>query len=158
MSRKNIILIAGAIVVIAILLFLFLNIGKNSLKQPTDSRSGISITIPPEQDTRIVLEPKNGAVDPGNVTLMPQQNLTVVDISMAGIHSSPFIAGIYSGSCITDGDQIYQLENIIDGQSVTTLSITTDELEKTLPLSIKVSNGSSIIACGDITTKAFLVN
>jgi hypothetical protein len=158
MSRKTIGIISLFMVLGIIGIVAVLNRRASTPNSNEKESFQISITIPPEEDTRVFLEPQNGNTYPGNVTITSQQNLTLVDLSMAGIHSDPYIAEITSGTCTEDGEKVHDLKNVIDGHSYTTLSITTDALEKNLPLSIKVSNETSIILCGEITSKAFSGN
>ena len=61
---------------------------------------------------------------------------------------------IHVGSCPEVGEVKYPLTNVLDGESVTTLDVTLEQLEIELPLAINVhksvTEASVYISCGDI--------
>lgn len=151
MSRKLVVIILLIILVI-FLVVLFLR-NRITPTQPTDvPNQNISITIPPEEDTRVFLAPQNNTSDPANVEIRGQENnTTFIDLTMAGIYDEPFAAGIYTSDCETTGTRVYELENVVNGQSETTIDTSADDLLNDLPLFIKVLKGSTVVACGEIT-------
>lgn len=152
MSRKKILIIFFIVALLALGAFLYYKNGTRS-----DRNNTISEVIPPEEDTRVFLEPQNGLNNPGNVSLIPQQSRVSVELSMAGLHTDPYIAAVYEGTCDSLESKKYSLSNIVGGQSKTSLSVSLETLQKELPLSIVVTkntNLNSILSCGEISTKS----
>ena len=158
MSKKSI-WIVGILVMLVIVSVGWWYFQHNVADNTDNSNNSVSVTIPPELDTRVVLEPQNGAPDPADVSITAENGGTLIDLSMAGIQDAPYMAAIFSGTCATISPERKRIDlgDVIDGRSKTLLSITPSELAQQLPLSIAVSRDEearTVLACGEIAPKS----
>jgi len=110
-----------------------------------------------EEENQITVEltEENGSGESGTATLVKENGQVIVTLSMIGAPenvSQP--AHIHVGSCPNVGEVKYPLTNVLDGESVTTLDVTLEQLEIEFPLAINVhksaTEASVYVSCGDI--------
>jgi len=110
-----------------------------------------------EEETQIIVEltEENDSGESGTAILVKENGQVIVTLSMIGAPenvSQP--VHIHVGSCPEVGEVKYPLTNVLNGESVTTLDVTLEQLEIELPLAINVhksvTEASVYISCGDI--------
>ncbi len=93
-----------------------------------------------KQSGTAMIEEKDGSV------------VVTLSVSPAGKVSQP--AHIHMGACPTPGEVAYPLTDVVDGKSVTTLSVTMAALKEQMPLAINVHKSADepkvYTACGDL--------
>lgn len=104
----------------------------------------------------IDLMAQNSSGESGTATLTEFNGKTTVTLKMAGFPkgvTQP--AHIHSGSCPTPGEVEYPLEFPLNGDSVTTLDVTLNELKAQEPLAINVhksgTQASVYVSCGNLS-------
>jgi len=108
-----------------------------------------------ENQITVELTEENGSGEFGTSMLVKENGQVIVTLSMIGAPenvSQP--VHIHVGSCPEVGEVKYPLTNVLDGESVTTLDVTLEQLEIELPLAINVhksvTEASVYVSCGDI--------
>ena len=107
----------------------------------------------------VTLAAENTSGESGTATLEESNGKTTVTVALTGYPtdgtSQP--AHIHVGVCPGVGAVKYPLTNVVNGASVTVLSVTLDQLKKDLPLAINVHKSKTDIAtyvsCGELTAK-----
>ena len=112
------------------------------------------------------LEPMNGSNAAGVAAIAREEGATSVDVELSTSPPSSaepvsLAAHIHEGTCSALGSIAYNLENVVDGLSNTTLSVSFDEVVGTRPRVVVVHAGPTLpsppIACGEITEAAPMV-
>jgi hypothetical protein len=98
---------------------------------------------------------QNGSGQNGTVTLEEQSDgQTTVTISLDNPSATAEPAHIHVGSCPTPGAVKYPLTDVVNGQSITTIATTIDDLEAEGDLAVNVhksANETSVyVSCGDL--------
>lgn len=108
----------------------------------------------------VVLEMQNDSGQSGEATLkeVGGKVLVTLDLTSEGeMGSQP--AHIHVGSCPEPGAVKYPLENVVDGESETTLEVDMATLMNELPLAVNVHKSAADLktntACGDIVGDQF---
>lgn len=148
--------ILGAIIYGAVYyFFLNKNNGYNSSKSSTQYSSPSPSAMVSKEAT-VVLKPVNDSSEVGTAILSAENGQTKVTVALTGYTkdvAQP--AHIHIGECPGVGAVKYPLTSIVNGASVTTLSVTLDQLKKELPLAINVHKSATEIstytACGPLT-------
>lgn len=90
----------------------------------------------------------------GTANIKDEKNKLLVAINLTDVKGD-HPAHFHTGTCENPGPIVYSLENVKNGTSQTTLSLSKADLEKDLPLIINVHKSdkemNTIIACGIIT-------
>jgi len=114
-------------------------------KEDEEDKNKITVELTEESDSG----------ESGIATLVEENNQVTVTIIMTGAPenvSQP--AHIHLGSCPGIGGIQYPLTNILDGDSITTIDATLDQLESELPLAINihksVDEASVYVSCGNL--------
>lgn len=113
-----------------------------------------------EEAKEVVLEMQNDSGQSGEATLKEVDGKVLVTLDMTSegeMGTQP--AHIHVGSCPEPGAVKYPLENIVDGESETTLEVDMATLMNELPLAINVHKSAADLktytACGDIVGDQF---
>lgn len=121
--------------------------GENDLEDEADEEESNEIEID--------LIEENDSGESGEAELEEENGQVTVKISMTGFAqdvSQP--AHIHTGECPDVGEIVYPLENIVNGESETTLNVTLEQLQSESPLGINihksVEEASVYTACGDL--------
>lgn len=135
--------------------FLNKNNGYNSSKSSAQYSSP-SPSAMVRKEVTVVLKPVNDSSEVGTATLIEENGQTKVTINLTGYTKDVVQpAHIHIGECPGVGAVKYPLTSIVNGASVTTLSVTLDQLKKELPLAINVHKSATEIstytACGPLT-------
>lgn len=103
----------------------------------------------------IDLTEENGSGESGTAALVEKDGQTTVTIGTIGFTegvSQP--AHIHLGACPNVGAVVYPLTNVLNGESITVLDVTLEQLESELPLGINIHKSaeepSVYTSCGDI--------
>lgn len=93
---------------------------------------------------------------PGTATIEDVSGDAVIILNFPGLTDSEMVmpAYIHSGSCNNIGKELYKLAVPDAGQSETDLTVGSDQLKSSAPLTIdlrKSTTDSSVVACGEIT-------
>lgn len=149
-------LILGAIIYGAIYYF-FLNrnngySNNSEIKYPTISPSS---AVMDNKEITVVLASVNDSQEAGTATLTEENGQTKVVISLTGYAKDvQQPAHIHVGECPGVGAVKYPLTSIVNGASITMLSITLEALKKELPLAINVHKSttevSTYTSCGPL--------
>lgn len=121
---------------------------KNEVKDQNDTASG------EEKNGKITLVEQNDSNESGVASVTEVDGKAVVAVTVYGSDTSSHTASIHSGSCQYSGADVYELANLIDGTSKTTLEISKQQLMWQVPLSIAVHRSATddeVVACGDIS-------
>lgn len=147
MNRKLLIGLVGILILV----------GGYALLSGSD-KSGIQTseeeTMSPTEYT-IVLSEENASGESGTAMLKEENGKTTVTISVTGYAKDvPQPAHIHIGACPGVGAVKYPLNNVLNGTSVTTLSVTLDQLRSEQPLGLNVhksiSEAQVYVSCGDL--------
>lgn len=119
-----------------------------------------STSISPEamsSEMTVNLAEENKSGESGTATLKEENGKTTVTLTLTGFTKDVFQpAHIHVGACPGVGAVKYPLTNVINGSSVTILSITLAELKQNLPLAINVHKSAKEItnytACGELSS------
>ena len=130
--------------------------GANGQANNNDSdTTTIDADVAVDSDVVIELSGQNNSDQDGMVQIYDENGKAHVVLELGATEegmTQP--AHIHVGSCAKIGAVKYPLANVVDGESETTLSISTAELMKLLPLAINVhksvSEAGVYVACGDI--------
>ena len=121
--------------------------GEDEEKDEDDEKDENKITVE--------LTEENDSGESGRARLVEENGQVTVTISMDGAPedvSQP--AHIHLGSCPEVGGIQYPLTNILNGESITTINVTLDQLKSELPLAINihksVDEASVYVSCGNI--------
>lgn len=151
------------VIVYGVIYYFFLNKnnGYNSSKSsmqyssPSPSQAAPSTAMMSSEST-VTLKPVNSSNEAGTATLTEENGQVKVTIKLTGYTkdvAQP--AHIHMGACPGVGTVKYPLTSITNGASVTTLSVTLDQLKKELPLAINVHKSATEIsvytACGPLS-------
>ncbi len=102
----------------------------------------------------VVLNEQNGSTEYGNVFMSEKNGKAVVKITLQNARGKSQPAHIHAGSCIALGAVDYQLNNVVNGVSETTLKVSLSELKERLPLAINVHKSNvettKYVACGNL--------
>ncbi len=124
--------------------------------QPTSQQQTIpSITQQTTHDMTVTLEAVNNSSESGTARLLETDGKVVVTLNLTGFQNNPQPAHIHAGNCPGVGEVKYPLTNVVNGQSVTTLDVTLEELEQQPPLAINVHESTANIknytSCGELS-------
>lgn len=122
----------------------------------TTAPTATSSAMMSEMTINLAAENKSG--EAGTAVLKEENGVTTVTLDLTGFTadvSQP--AHIHVGGCPGVGAVKYPLTNVINGKSVTVLSLTLDQLKQSLPLAINVHKSAKDIAiytsCGELSSK-----
>lgn len=113
------------------------------------------------KDTMIPLQEQNDSKESGVALLSEINGKAQVSITMTNGYpkDTPQPAHIHSGKCVGVGEVLYPLTDLVNGRSVTQLSISLSELQKQTNLAINVHKSKSesnlYIACGNLGENPF---
>ncbi len=104
----------------------------------------------------VVLDPQNASGESGTATLKEVDGKVAVNLNLTGFVdgvSQP--AHIHVGACPGVGAVKYPLSNVTNGQSLSYLDVSMDQLKSELPLAINVHKSAAeakvYTACGPLT-------
>ena len=105
----------------------------------------------------ITLDEQNNSGESGSAILKEENGQTTITINLTGFTKDvPQPAHIHAGSCPGVGNVKYPLTNVVNGQSITTISATLAQLKQQLPLAINIHKSQSAIdtytSCGKLPT------
>lgn len=130
--------------------------GYNS-NTPTAVPSSTPTAVIPKEMT-VYLIAQNDSAESGTAVLAEENGKTRVTLTLAGYTkdvAQP--AHIHVGACPGVGAIKYPLADVVNGTSATVLSVTLDELKKSLPLAINVHKSAKDItiytSCGELSSK-----
>lgn len=113
------------------------------------------------KDTMIPLQEQNNSKESGVAVLSEVNGKAQVSITMTNGYpkDTPQPAHIHSGKCPQVGEVVYPLTDLVNGRSVTQLSISLSQLQKQTNLAINVHKSQSesniYIACGNLGENPF---
>lgn len=145
---KNIILILVVVLVVGLGAYLY------------SGRSAAPVVVPQavteEKTVTFPINEQNASQESGQATLTESNGVLTVVLAMDGFVpdvSQP--AHIHVGSCPDVGAVKYPLSNVVNGESITELDLTLEQLMGELPLAINVHKSAPeaavYTACGDLT-------
>lgn len=157
-------LILGAIIYGAIYYFFLKNNNKYNYNQSSMQYSSPSPSqvVPSSgamsNEVTVILKPVNNYNEAGTVVFKEESGQVKVIVNLTGyIKDVVQPAHIHMGVCPGVGAVKYPLTSIVNGSSVTTLSVSLDELKKALPLAINVHKSATEVsvytACGPLDIK-----
>lgn len=129
---------------------------ESDLKKQADvtptTQMQVTPTVPPKT---IVLEQVAVSGQSGTAVFQGDGDNTKVTLAMTGkVFSSPQPAHIHTGKCPSPGAVKYPLNNVVDGESETILTVKIEDLFADLPLALNVhesaEKSSVYTACGDL--------
>lgn len=138
-------------------LFLSKKGGYNSSNQPYASPTVIPSPTPEAMmaPMSVTLDAQNNSGESGTATLKEENGQTTVTLALIGFTkdvAQP--AHIHVGSCPGVGAVKYPLTDVVNGQSVTTISATLSDLKQQLPLAVNVHKSKAAIStytsCGQL--------
>lgn len=134
-----------------------MGIRQGTTPTPTPTPTLVQATPTPmiEEET-IMLDEQNKSGVSGSAVLEEENGKVTVTFTLTGSpKTTPQPAHIHTGACPKPGDVKYPLTDVVDGQSVTALDVTLEQLTSELPLAINVHKSKAAIntyvACGDLT-------
>lgn len=149
--NKNLLLVVGAVILLAAGYLLFLNKPQSQPAVETPQE----ITTPSEEFTVTLVE-QNSSGESGTATLIEEDGKVKVTLALEGAQegvTQP--AHIHMGACPDVGEVKYPLTSPINGASETTLDVTLAELRSGMPLAINVhksvKESGVYVSCGDLT-------
>lgn len=152
--KKAVVIAVSIIIVIAMsIVLLFLKNQHDVIAPESPPQTSPIITIPPDQDVRIFLEPKNNSQQPGMVEITSEEGLLFPHLSIAGDLSHIKSIGLYKGTCESIGDHLFDLTDLLENSSV---SFTRDQIVSNLPLAIQTTSSNPaipIVNCGTIVER-----
>ncbi|MDP3881218.1 MAG: hypothetical protein Q8Q32_03515 [bacterium] len=103
----------------------------------------------------VTLHEQNNSGQSGMATIEDVDGRARVTVKVtAGPNGIAQPAHIHIGSCADIGSVEYPLSNVLEGQSVTTLDVSTNEIMSSLPLALNVHKSAAesdiYVACGDL--------
>lgn len=125
--------------------------------QPTASPTTTSqATTSGEMIVRLAAENSSG--ESGTAVLKEENGKTIVTLNLTGFPKDAVQpTHIHIGACPGVGDVKYPLTNVVNGKSVTVLSVTLAQLKQQLPLAINVHKSAAEInaylSCGELSSK-----
>ncbi len=165
MGQWVVIYLVIAVIVYGAIYYLFLaikggpnyNSSNSSYKtQPTSPSSTPQAMMSHEITVNLAAENNSG--ESGTAVLKEENGKTTVTINLTGYTkdvSQP--AHIHIGACPGVGAVKYPLTDMVNGKSVTVLSVTLDQLKQSLPLGLNVHKSDQEItnytACGELSSK-----
>lgn len=140
-------------------LFLAKKGGYNS-SNPSYTSPTVTPSFTPEAmmtPVSVTLDAQNNSGESGTAILKEGNGQTTVTINLTGFTKDVLQpAHIHAGSCPGVDTVKYPLTNVVNGQSVTTISATLPELKQQLPLAINVHKSQAAIgtytSCGQLPT------
>ncbi|HCR81256.1 MAG: hypothetical protein UY13_C0002G0230 [Candidatus Pacebacteria bacterium GW2011_GWB1_47_8] len=128
-----------------------------TVTSPTQSELTTEETPTIMTPVEVALEEQSDLGQSGTAVLSEDANgmLVVMLTLTGGTFTAPQPAHIHAGACPKPGAVVYPLSNVVDGESVTTLDVSWDELIAAGdPLAINVhqsaAESSTYTACGDL--------
>ena len=133
--------------------FLFLSKKNSPYQAPATETSQDETTA--ENSITVSVGAQNDSGESGTATFTEENGKTKVAVQITGAPTDvPQPAHIHSGSCLTLGDIVYPLTNVVDGASETVLDVDLATLKSGLPLAVNVHKSeaevSVYVACGDL--------
>lgn len=103
----------------------------------------------------VTLDEENKSGESGTATLKEENGKVTVAIAITGfIKDTVQPAHIHEGVCPGVGKVVYPLNDVINGQSTTTLAVTLDQLKSQLPLALNIHKSKAAIGvytvCGSL--------
>ena len=148
--NRNLLLVVGAIILLAAGYFLFLN------RPPQPALETVEEAVTPSEEFTVTLAEQNESGETGVATLVEENGSVKVTLSLTGVPegiSQP--VHIHAGACPDVGAVVYPLNNVVDGDSETTLDVTMEQLRAGMPLAINVhksvKESGVYVSCGDLT-------
>lgn len=150
-----------ALVVYGLFYYFYLNRGANNnigvvpTAQPTVTGEP-TLTSTSSGEMKVTLATVNNSGQTGTATLKEVNGATTVTLDLKGNpeNGPAQPAHIHLGSCPGVGEVRYQLTNVVDGKSVTTISATLAQLKQQEPLAINVHKSAQevdvYVACGEL--------
>jgi hypothetical protein len=154
--NKNIWTVLG---LIGLLLIAYIMFSRQQVTAPETLESEPMDITSEELDIRdefvFVISEQNDSGESGTATISEQNGELLVTLSMTGYpEDTPQPTHIHTGSCPDVGGVVYPLENVVNGESVTSIEVGIDDLREQLPLAINVHQSvpeaSVYTACGDL--------
>jgi len=147
------------VVVVAVIVVLFLqsqqattNTDNNNPDQVADN---ITVDETLNEEAIFTLSEQNDSGQSGTVLLEEVGNQVRVTINLTNPTSTPEPAHIHIGSCPTPDAVVYPLTSVVNGESVTMINATFEELRSQIPLAVNVhksvEESDVYYACGDLT-------
>ena len=106
----------------------------------------------------VTMNEQNGSGESGGATLSEVNGQLVVTLDLANGPSTPQPAHIHKGTCANlDPVPLYPLNNVVNGKSETTLSITLADLmngEYAINVHKSAAEAKVYVSCGDLTQMA----
>ena len=154
--NRNLILILLAAVIVGGIAFSYRDTATTRVEEFTATPPVTTTTPITNNETVSDLNSQNNSGQSGRATLIMDQNgMAQLALNLTGEQdgaSQP--AHIHSGTCENLGDVLYPLNNVVNGQSETTLNVTTEQLKIMMPLAINVHKSvdemDNYVACGDL--------
>ncbi len=132
-------------------------VNKTSTPQSTTQQQTASPAAMAKEMT-VYLLAENDSGESGTAVLKEEDGKTRVTLTLTGfIKDVEQPAHIHVGACPGVGAVKYPLTNVVNGNSATLLSVTLDELKKSLPLAINVHKSAKDVtiytSCGELSSK-----
>ncbi|HSW48425.1 MAG TPA: hypothetical protein VLG67_05095 [Candidatus Saccharimonadales bacterium] len=159
-------LIIGGLIYAAVYYFLYANKGGSNTSQSSNpyqtapqTKPSVATSATPEammaNEMTVTLAEENNSSQSGTATLKEADGKTTVTLDLTGPASAAAQpAHIHAGACPGVGAVKYPLTSVVDGKSVTVLSVGLAELKKELPLAINVHKSAkeitSYTSCGEL--------
>lgn len=137
MKNKSLIIILGTIIVLGIAFFLN---GKSIFKSEKNTSSATpSPSISTSKAFSVILEEQNYSGENGIAVIESENNKTLVKLKLTNyLDLTKQPAHIHVGSCEKPGNIGYPLNNVINGESETSLDVPIEEFMKKLPLVLNI--------------------
>ena len=122
---------------------------------PLGTGTPVEVTAPEVKEMAVSLSQQNDSGETGIATLVEANGQVVVTLAMQGFpEETPQPAHIHVGACPNVGTVKYPLTNVVNGKSVTALSVTLAQLKSEVPLGINVHKSAAesgvYTACADL--------
>lgn len=155
--NRNILLILIAVVLVGGIVYSYSDTATTRVEEFVATPPVTTTTPIINNDIEFDLNSQNNSGQSGRAVLMDQNGMVQLAINLTGEQdgaSQP--AHIHLGTCENLGDVLYPLNNVVNGQSVTTLSVTMEQLKSMMPLAVNVHKSvdemDNYVACGDVKT------
>lgn len=140
-------------IIIIVVYFLF---GNEPIKlQKTEKNIPVSNQASRFQEINISISEENMSKENGMATIKQEEDKTYITLRINNFPEEIIQPSyIYSGSCNSLGQIVYQLESMSNSKSETILDVSFNEIKKQFPLSIVIHKAptemGTIAACGNI--------